>query len=68
MGSEKSPGFLTKKDRSEGETRNRHAEGDQWNGPEVRRGDAHEEEGGSPDRREGKEDESVGDAHVGELI
>lgn len=63
MGLKKGAGFLAKENRGEGEARDCHAEGDQRDGAEGGRGDAHEEKRGSPDRREGKEDEDVGDAH-----
>jgi len=73
VGFEKGAGLLAEKDRGEGQSGNRHAEGDKRDRPEVGGRDSHEEEGRPPDRREEKENEDVGDAHqdfglVGEML
>ena len=43
-------GLFTQKDRGKGETGQPHAEGDERDGAEAWRGDAHEQERGTPDR------------------
>ena len=68
MGFEEIAGLLAKKDRSEGQSGDRHAKGHQRDWPEVGCRDPHKEERGSPNRGERKEDQDIGQSHFCEGV